>query len=125
MGDGLSSRSKHRGRLDSAGNVDTPEEKGRTASRETFRPIPATGEFDDDDARIIELKTQGYKDDYICDKLIREGRVRYTPGAVSTRYCRLRKVAEKVKNDRLDDELSDWHVGEVHMPMMGWSDVSR
>ncbi|CAK1360229.1 hypothetical protein CB0940_06309 [Cercospora beticola] len=69
-------------------------------------------DYDSDDARIIELKQQSYSDEYVAAKLTEEGRIRYVPKTVGSRWLRLRKVLEKREDERLDDELSDWHVGE-------------
>lgn len=70
-------------------------------------------DYDTDDGRIITLKQQGYTDDYVAQKMISEGRMKYVPKTVGSRWLRLRKVLEAAENERLDDELSDWHVGEV------------
>jgi len=35
------------------------------------------------------------------------------PKTVGSRWLRLRKALEKAEEERLDDELSDWHAGEV------------
>jgi hypothetical protein len=70
-------------------------------------------DYDSDDARIIELKQQAYSDDYVANKLKEEGRMRYVGKTVGSRWLRLRKVLEERDEERLDDEMSDWHVGEV------------
>ena len=79
---------------------------------------PATGkkiaaEYDSDDARILTLKQQGYTDAQVAQRLVDEGRVRYVPKSVGSRWLRLRKTLEKVEDEQLDDELSDWHLGDV------------
>lgn len=72
-----------------------------------------TEDLDSDDQRIMELKRQGYSDPVICDKLVKEGRTRYKPGTVNSRALRIRRMMEKLEDEKLDDELSDWHIGEV------------
>lgn len=74
-----------------------------------------TEDLDSDDQRIVELKNQGYSDNVICKRLAEEGRVRYKPGTVNSRALRIRRMQEKLEDERLDDELSDWHLGEVRM----------
>lgn len=74
---------------------------------------PVTADYGSDDGRIIGLKQQGYSDDYVAQKLIAEGRMRYVPKTVGSRWLRLRKVLERAEDERLDDEMTDWHVGEV------------
>ena len=79
-------------------------------------PVPKRidpDEIDSDDQRIITLKQHGYSDDHVAKKLIEEGRIRYVPKTINSRWLRLRKAADKKEDDRLDDELSDWHIGEV------------
>ncbi|KXT08210.1 hypothetical protein AC579_8680 [Pseudocercospora musae] len=74
-----------------------------------------TADYDSDDGRIIELKQQGYSDEYVAEKLQQEGRIRYVGKTVGSRWLRLRKVLEDREDERLDDELSDWHIGEDEM----------
>lgn len=76
-------------------------------------PKRIVADYDSDDGRIISLKQQGYGDEYVSSKLIQEGRIRYVPKTVGSRWIRLRKALEQAENEKLDDELSDWHVGEV------------
>ena len=92
---------------------------GRAA---TTKPVSA--DYDSDDGRIIELKQQGYSDGAVSQKLLQENRVRYLPKTVASRYLRLRKVLEEAEDNRLDDELSDWHVGEVSHPSGPLSSIS-
>ncbi|EGP90786.1 unnamed protein product [Zymoseptoria tritici ST99CH_1E4] len=73
---------------------------------------PITVDYDSDDGRIIELKQQGYSDAQVADTLRQEGRVRYTDKTIGSRYLRLRKAVLEKEDEVLDDELSDWHVGE-------------
>ncbi|GAB1732326.1 hypothetical protein NU195Hw_g3824t1 [Hortaea werneckii] len=75
-------------------------------------PKRIVADYDSDDGRIITLKQQGYSDEYVAQKLTDEGRVRYVPKTVGSRWLRLRKALQEVEDDKLDDELSDWHVGE-------------
>ena len=76
-------------------------------------PKRIVADYDSDDGRIISLKQQGYSDEYVAQKLIQEGRIRYVPKTVGSRWLRLRKALEQAEDEKLDDELSDWHVGEV------------
>lgn len=74
-------------------------------------------DYDSDDGRIIDLKQQGYPDDFVAKKLVEEGRIRYVPKTVGSRWLRLRKALERAEEDKLDDELSDWHEGEVSLTL--------
>lgn len=42
-----------------------------------------------------------------------ERRTRYAPKTIASRFNKLRRIAESREDEKLDDELSDWHVGEV------------
>ena len=70
-------------------------------------------DYDSDDGRIITLKQQGFSDEYVSQKLIQEGRIRYQAKTVTSRWLRLRKALEAAENERMDDELSDWHEDDV------------
>lgn len=56
---------------------------------------------------------QGYADSAIRAKLLEEGRVKYAVATIGTRFRKLKNAAEEAENEQLDDELSDWHIGEV------------
>ena len=59
---------------------------------------------------------EGEKDDAVARILKEEGRVVYTAKTIGSRWLRLKKIFEQKEEDRLDDELSDWHIGEVSCP---------
>jgi len=65
------------------------------------------------------LKQVGYSDEYVVQKLIDEGRIRYQAKTVGSRWQRLKKVLDEVEEQRLDDEMSDWHEGEVRDRTIG------
>lgn len=70
-------------------------------------------DYDSDDGRLIELKKQGYSDEQVSTKFEEEGRMRYAAKTVNSRWVRLRRLLTQQEDERLDDELSDWHEGEV------------
>lgn len=78
-------------------------------------PKRIVADYDSDDGRVITLKQQGYSDEYVAQRLMDEGRVRYVPKTVGSRWLRLRKALQEAEDEKLDDELSDWHVGEVRI----------
>jgi len=51
--------------------------------------------------------------------------MRYAPNTVGNRWPRLRKALVDVENDRVDDELSDWHPGEVSNVQRTWHTSAR
>lgn len=71
--------------------------------------------YDSDDARLIGLKQEGYSDQAVANKLAAEDRAHYLPKTVASRWARLKRIVQEIEDKKLDDELSDWHVGEVHL----------
>lgn len=57
----------------------------------------------------------GHSDEKTAQILIKEGRVKYTSRTINSRWLRLRKALEAKEAEILDDELSDWHMGEVSL----------
>ncbi|KAF2165846.1 hypothetical protein M409DRAFT_24132 [Zasmidium cellare ATCC 36951] len=75
-------------------------------------PKKLTLDPDTYDARLIELKRQGFTDEQVSQKLKDEGRIQYEAKTVGSRWMRLKKLLMQQEDERLDDELSDWHEGE-------------
>lgn len=46
-----------------------------------------------------------------------EGYQEFSAKRIQARWLRLKKVVEQKEEERLDDELSDWHIGEVRAPL--------
>ena len=59
------------------------------------------------------MKRQGYKDTDIAVKLVDEGFTRYKPQTITSRYARIKKTIQSHNEVLLDEELTDWHAGEV------------
>lgn len=70
-----------------------------------------------EDKLIIDLKKQGYNDDAVAKQLAIEGYKEYSAKRIQCRWLRLKKIVEQKEEERLDDELSDWHIGEVRQPI--------
>ena len=77
---------------------------------------PTDSDFDSGDKCIIHYKKLGYKDDAVASKLGEEGHTKLSAKTISSRWLRLKKIVEEKEEERLDDELSDWHIGEVRLP---------
>ncbi|KAM0721156.1 hypothetical protein Q7P37_003443 [Cladosporium fusiforme] len=75
-------------------------------------PKPIKANYDDDDARIVDLKQQGWSDEFVARKLAEEGRIRYVGRTVGSRWLRIRKALEAKEEEILEDNMSDWHDGE-------------
>ncbi|KAK5117977.1 hypothetical protein LTR62_004021 [Meristemomyces frigidus] len=91
---------------------DGPEKRNRVQGGKAAVPKKIEADYDSDDGRIVELKQQGYSDEFVRQKLIQENRIRYNAKTVGSRWLRIRKALAVAEEDRLDDELSDWHIGE-------------
>lgn len=91
------------------------KKRGKVRAAGGVAPVskPVTANYDSDDGRIIQLKQLGHSDEVVSSMLVDEGRIRYVPKTIGSRYQRLRRVVEDKEDERLDDELSDWHEGEV------------
>lgn len=107
--------------------ADTTVARKRRATRTTTQrgKAPASkqtteSDYDTDEKRIIHLKQLGYKDDYVSNRLVEEGRQQLSAKTISTRWLRLKKIVERKEEERLDDELSDWHIGEASITFEGW-----
>ncbi|KAK0779180.1 hypothetical protein LTR02_009217 [Friedmanniomyces endolithicus] len=88
---------------------DRANKGSRVVGGKAVLPKRVVVDYDSDDGRIITLKQQGFSDEYVSQKLIQEGRIRYQAKTVTSRWLRLRKALEAAENERMDDELSDWH----------------
>lgn len=73
----------------------------------------------------MDLKDQGYTDEYVAEKMKSEGRTRYVPRSVGSRYLRLRQAIDKSHDAVLDDELSDWHIEEDEKLQTAFDIVER
>jgi hypothetical protein len=91
----------------------TDQSNIRVAGGKAAGPKPIKANYDADDARIVDLKQQGWSDEYVARKLAEEGRIRYVGRTVGSRWLRIRKALEAKEEEILEDEMSDWHDGEV------------
>ncbi|KEQ67066.1 uncharacterized protein M437DRAFT_36266 [Aureobasidium melanogenum CBS 110374] len=76
----------------------------------SFKPI--TVDLDEEDQMIVDMKQQGYKDEDIRDRLIEKGFTCYEARSVACRWMRIRKKTQEYEEKLLDEELTDWHLGE-------------
>lgn len=59
------------------------------------------------------MKQQGCHDTKIAQQLVEQGLQRYHAKSISTRYQRIMDEEEKKLSVQLDEELTDWHEGDV------------
>jgi len=59
------------------------------------------------------MKEAGIKDEDVAAEISARGGPKYHPKTIATRYSRIKRMLQKLKDDNLDDELTDWHEGEV------------
>jgi hypothetical protein len=74
---------------------------------------PITADIDSTDELIINMKDGGCSNEQISDKLKADGRVHYDKKTVGSRYLRIKAAIAERAEQRLDEELTDWHEGEV------------
>jgi transposase len=68
------------------------------------------------DERMWILRKENYSDKDIAKKLEEEFGVVYQPKSVASRLPKIQKEKQEEEDQKLDEELSDWHVGEVRSP---------
>lgn len=61
------------------------------------------------------MKQAGYNDNDVVKRLCDEGRTKYDPKSISSRWQRIRKCLQATEDELFDEELTDWHEGEVRI----------
>lgn len=102
------------------GDEDDDEENGGRLRRNgkffvTQRKI--TADLDPTDEMIVRMKDNNFTNEAVAEALKRNGLVAYDKKTVGSRYIRLKRVLAERETQRLDDELTDWHDGEVSLLM--------
>jgi len=69
--------------------------------------------LDSDDELLKSMMETGEKHEDIVAAIVARGGQRYKPKTIVTRYSRIKNVLSAHEDDLLDDELTDWHEGEV------------
>lgn len=72
-----------------------------------------TPQLDSDDELIVRMKNAKYLEKDIAERLEKEGRIKYHPKTIGTRWARIKKVMQREQDQMLDEELTDWHDGDV------------
>lgn len=72
--------------------------------------------LDEEDQLIVDMKMAGYPDADVAQRLVEKGFTRYKPETISNRVVRIKKKSQEYMEKLLDEELSDWHEGEVSKP---------
>ncbi|KAL2355220.1 hypothetical protein BJ546DRAFT_678311 [Cryomyces antarcticus] len=75
-------------------------------------PKKVVADMDTDDEIIVTMKQNRCVDAEIAERLINEGRTRYDVKTIASRWQRLRRVLAERQDELLDDDLTDWHMGE-------------
>jgi hypothetical protein len=77
-----------------------------------------TADLDSDDDIIVRMKESKYLEKDIAEYLKNRGRTNYNPKTIGTRWTRLKKVLADKNDSLLDEDLTDWHDGDVCMPTL-------
>jgi hypothetical protein len=72
-----------------------------------------TADMDSDDELIFAMKNAKYLEKDIAKRLADEGRMKYNAKTIGTRWARLKKAMAKRQDELLDQDLTDWHDGDV------------
>lgn len=72
-----------------------------------------TADLDSDDELIVRMKNAKYLEKDIAQRLADEGRIKYNAKTIGTRLARIRKKLQEKNDQMLDEELTDWHEGDV------------
>lgn len=59
------------------------------------------------------MKNAKYLEKDIAKRLVDEGRIKYNAKTIGTRLARIRKKLQERNDELLDQELTDWHDGDV------------
>ena len=79
----------------------------------TFKKMGPDDDYDEEDYIIKQMRDAGYRDEQVVETLINKGLTIYQPKSVNTRYNVMKRREADKENQRLDDELTDWHEGDV------------
>lgn len=72
-----------------------------------------TADLDSDDELLVRMKNAKYLEKDIAQRLVDEGRIKYNAKTIGTRLARIRKKLQERNDELLDQELTDWHDGDV------------
>lgn len=87
--------------------------KAKIAGGRPALPKKVTAEMDSDDELIVKMKQAKYQEKEIAQRLVDEGRTNYHPKTIGTRWARLKKAMQIRNDELLDQDLTDWHEGDV------------
>lgn len=62
---------------------------------------------------MVRMKDAKYLEKDIAQRLMDEGRIKYNAKTIGTRLSRIRKKLQERNDELLDQELTDWHDGDV------------
>lgn len=113
--------SKKRSAIDEVGDVIAPKKPKKKAKLTSGRaPVSRriVPNYDSEDEIIVDMKQAGYPDEAVVKRLVEEGRTRYDPKSISSRWQRIRKAVQAAEDELLDEELTDWHEGEVCLDIL-------
>jgi hypothetical protein len=71
------------------------------------------GAWEDSIDAIVRVKNAKYLKKDIAAALAREGRTNYHAKTIGTRWARIKRTLQRVQDQMLDDELTDWQEGDV------------
>lgn len=74
---------------------------------------PISADLDSADEMLVRLREEGNTDTSIAAALVRSGHTQYNSKSIASRYHRLKTAIAMRQDELLEEELTDWHEGEV------------
>ena len=74
-----------------------------------------TADLDSDDELIVRMKNAKYLEKDIAERLATEGRIKYHPKTIGTRWARIKRKLQDFQDEMLDGDVTDWHEGDVNI----------
>lgn len=59
------------------------------------------------------MKNAKYLEKDIAEYLVAQGKIKYNPKTIGTRWTRIKKKLAERQDELLDHDLADWHEGDV------------
>ena len=67
----------------------------------------------EEDQTILDMKDKGFRDEAVAKELRDRGLMAYQPKSIKSRYEKFNKAREQRNIVALDEDLTDWHDGDV------------
>lgn len=90
-----------------------PHKRQKTTGGRPALAKKVTADLDSDDELIVRMKNARYLERDIAQRLADEGRIKYSEKTIGTRWTRIKRKLQERHDELLDQDLTDWHDGDV------------